>query len=74
VTSRGPADDYVLYYELDALRALAARVIDDHVNCRGTCRACGGAFPCPSACVAEHNLQLCGGDPPRLSRSHTDRR
>jgi hypothetical protein len=51
----------VLHYELDALRALASRVINEHVDdCTGLCRACGSAFPCARACLAEHNLETCG--------------
>jgi hypothetical protein len=61
VTARAAAADHALRYELDALRALAARVIDEHVSCRDTCRACGRVFPCPRACLAERNLQLCDG-------------
>jgi hypothetical protein len=63
VSSRAPAGEHALSYELVALRALAARVIDEHIGDHGTCRACGGVFPCPSACLAEHNLQMCGGEP-----------
>jgi hypothetical protein len=66
MTARAPAGDRVLRYELDALRALAARVIDEHVECQGTCLACGRTFPCPRACLAEHNLQICGQLPPDL--------
>jgi rRNA maturation endonuclease Nob1 len=61
MTSPRPSSlDAALYYELDALRALAARVINEHANHRGACRACGRAFPCTRACLAEHNLQVCG--------------
>jgi hypothetical protein len=65
VTSRASGTDYALYYELDALRVLAARVIDEHVGSDGTRRACGRVFPCPRACLAEHNLDVCGDEPPR---------
>jgi hypothetical protein len=54
-----PLNDDVVHLELDALRAIAARVIDEHVNDHGTCRACGGMFPCLEACLAEHNLVAC---------------
>ena len=47
-----------LYYELDALCALAARVLNEHTNEDGACRACGQAFPCARACLAEHNLDV----------------
>jgi hypothetical protein len=72
VTSRASAGDHALYYELDALRAVAARVINEHIGCHGTCRACGHMFPCPSACMAEHNLQVCSGEP-QGSDAHPDR-
>jgi hypothetical protein len=49
-----------LYYELDALRARAARVLDEHTNDGGACRGCGHPFPCSNACLADHNLTLCG--------------
>jgi hypothetical protein len=65
VTAGAPGGDDALHYELDALRALAARVINEHVGRRGTCCECGRMFPCPSACLAEHNLHMCGGQPPR---------
>jgi hypothetical protein len=58
-----PLNDDVVRFELDALRAIAARVIDEHVNDHGTCRACGGEFPCRQACLAEHNLVACDGLP-----------
>jgi hypothetical protein len=58
--SRMSARDDDLYFELDALCALAARVLAEHANHDGACRACGRAFPCPRACLAEHNLHLCG--------------
>ncbi len=51
--------DEALHYELDALRARAAQVINAHTNHDGVCRACARAFPCPCACLAEHNLSVC---------------
>jgi hypothetical protein len=57
--SLNPRYEDVMRFEFDALRAIAARVIDEHVNDYGTCRACGGEFPCPQACLAEHNLVAC---------------
>jgi len=44
--------------ELEALRALASRVINQHVDDRGLCAVCGSAFPCERAVLAEHNLAL----------------
>ena len=44
--------------ELEALRALASRVINQHVDDRGLCAVCGSAFPCELAVLAEHNLDL----------------
>ena len=54
-----PTDEDIVRFEFDALRAIAARVIDEHVNDHGTCAACGGRFPCRQACLAEHNLAAC---------------
>jgi len=59
-----PTDEAIARYELDALRALAAHVIDEHVNDHGVCAACGAAFPCGQACLAEHNLAVCDCPPP----------
>jgi hypothetical protein len=53
----------LLQYELDALCALAARVINEHLNDQGSCRACGASFPCPLACLADQNLQVCAREP-----------
>jgi hypothetical protein len=40
--------------DLDRLRALATRVVNDHVDDgTGLCRMCSSAFPCPKACLAE---------------------
>jgi rRNA maturation endonuclease Nob1 len=52
--------DSILRFELDALRARAAHVIDEHTNHHGSCHACGRRFPCQEACLAEHNLAICG--------------
>jgi hypothetical protein len=49
----------LLRFEFDALRALAAQVLDEHVNDHGTCRVCRCRFPCRRACLAEHNLAVC---------------
>jgi hypothetical protein len=51
--------DEALRFELDALRAVAARVINEHTDDCGACRVCGCAFPCSRACLAEHNLHVC---------------
>ncbi len=44
--------------EFEALRALATRVINQHVDDHGLCAVCGCAFPCERAVLAEHNLDL----------------
>jgi hypothetical protein len=55
----------VLRYELDALRALASRVINEHVeDGTGRCEVCRARFPCIRACLAEHNLETCSCDRP----------
>ena len=36
----------VLTPEFEALRALATRMINDHVDDHGLCAVCGCAFPC----------------------------
>ena len=53
-----PAGAYVARAEERALRALATRVINDHVDDCGLCAVCGSAFPCELAVLAEHNLDL----------------
>lgn len=53
--------------QFGALRALATRVINEHVNDRGLCAVCGCAFPCKRAGLAEHNLALLGH--PRSGRT-----
>ncbi len=42
--------------EIEQLIALAARVINEHVNDRDLCAICGSAWPCEQAVFAEHNL------------------
>jgi len=44
--------------ESEQLRALATRVINEHVDDRGWCAVRGCAFPCERAVLAEHNLDL----------------
>ena len=44
--------------QLETLRALATRVINEHVDDRGLCAVCGSAFPCERAALAERNLAL----------------
>lgn len=44
--------------ELRQLAANAASVLNEHVNDHGRCAACGCAWPCESAVLAEHNLAL----------------
>ena len=56
-------DEDMARFELDALRALAARVIDEHTDDHGHCRACSGVFPCQQACLADHNLAACDCSP-----------
>lgn len=58
-----PAEEDVVRFEFDALRAIAARVIDEHVDDQGTCRSCGGESPCGRAPVAKHNLARCDCSP-----------
>jgi len=54
----GPAGREYLIAKLEALRALATRVINQHVDDHGLCAVCGSAFPCELAVLAEHNLDL----------------
>lgn len=44
--------------ELRQLAANAASVLNEHVNDHGYCAACGYAWPCESAVLAEHDLEL----------------
>ncbi len=48
----------VVISEFEALRALASRVINEHVNDDDLCAVCGSAFPCELAVLAENNLDL----------------
>lgn len=41
---------------LEALSSLAARVLNEHTNRADLCAACGCAWPCERAVLAEHNL------------------
>jgi hypothetical protein len=55
----------LLRHELDALRALASRIINEHTDDgTGVCQTCRSAFPCARACLADHNLESCGCDRP----------
>jgi len=54
----GTAGREYLMTEFEALRALATRVINEHVDDCGLCAVCGSAFPCELAVLAEHNLGL----------------
>ena len=55
----------ILRYELDALRALASRIINDHTDDgSGSCQLCRHAFPCARACLADNNLETCDCDRP----------
>jgi hypothetical protein len=45
--------------DLAGLRAIATAIINLHINDRGECAACGCAFPCAAARVAESNLDYC---------------
>nr|MBA3338380.1 hypothetical protein [Geodermatophilaceae bacterium] len=56
-TRSGPVRDHPTP-ELQALRALATRAVNDHVDDLGLCAVCGSAFPCERAVLAEHNLDL----------------
>jgi hypothetical protein len=42
--------------EVRRLSATAADVLNRHVGENGRCTACGTAWPCESAQLAEHNL------------------
>jgi hypothetical protein len=42
----------------EALHQLATVVLNEHANDQGLCPACGCAFPCERAVLAEHNLTL----------------
>ena len=42
---------------MDGLRALATRVINEHLDAHGLCAVCSSAFPCERAVLAEHNLE-----------------
>jgi hypothetical protein len=44
--------------EIERLRRLATDVINKHANAGGLCSACGSAFPCQRALLAEHNAAL----------------
>jgi hypothetical protein len=50
-----PCTDY-FPPELARLTATAATVLRLHVAADGQCMACGEAWPCRAACLAEHNL------------------
>jgi len=47
--------------ELDQLRALATKTINEHVNDQDLCAICGSAWPCDRAVLAAHNLALTSG-------------
>jgi hypothetical protein len=61
---RVPADQRRPTRELTAdiehLTQLASAVLNEHTNEHGLCAACGSAFPCDRAVLAEHNLAVCG--------------
>jgi hypothetical protein len=42
--------------ELEAVISLATRALNDHTNDDNLCMACGCAWPCERAVLAEHNL------------------
>jgi hypothetical protein len=44
--------------ELEALMALASRVLNEHTNDRDLCAVCGSAWPCAQVATAEHNLAM----------------
>lgn len=43
---------------LGALLSLAVTVLNEHTNDAGLCVACGCAWPCEPAVLAEHNLDV----------------
>jgi len=42
--------------DVDKLRALATRTINEHQDERGLCVICGSAWPCEFVVLADHNL------------------
>lgn len=44
--------------EIEALIALASKVLNEHQSDHGLCAVCGCDFPCECAVLAEHNLAL----------------
>jgi hypothetical protein len=42
--------------DIDRLRALATRTLNEHQDDRGLCAVCGSAWPCESVVLADHNL------------------
>jgi len=44
--------------ELDQLRSLATRMLNEHTNDHDLCAVCGSAWPCERAVLADHNLAL----------------
>lgn len=56
-----------------ALRAHAVLVINQHcADDAATCHVCKTAYPCPLACLAEHNLELCAATCADGHDSHSD--
>ena len=48
----------LIYEEIAHLARLASAVLNEHTNDGGLCVACGSAFPCSAAALAEGNLGL----------------
>ncbi len=44
--------------ELEKLRSLATRTINEHRDDHGLCLICGSAWPCEFVVLADHNLAL----------------
>lgn len=44
--------------ELEVMISLATQAINAHTNDAGLCAACGYAWPCQHAVLAEHNLAV----------------
>ncbi|HEX5401281.1 MAG TPA: hypothetical protein VFX16_03155 [Pseudonocardiaceae bacterium] len=47
--------------DVDQLRRLATRTINEHVDDHGLCAACGSSWPCEFAVLADHNLAFASG-------------
>ncbi len=55
--------------ELETMISLATQALNEHTNDADLCAACGSAWPCQRAILAEHNLALRDEPPPKLGWS-----